>query len=105
MDYLNKQTYEILYGCDVQIYPNMLFNNKNFKVLHIFLLFRISADLPALMQTSGATSTNLLWPWKNTHQRISETQYYITLSITLFYAYLSAITTINFYTRFCCTLS
>lgn len=65
----------------------------------------LESDLPALMQTSGATSTNLLWPWKNTHQRISETQYYITLSITLFYAYLSAITTINSYTRFCCTLS
>ena len=41
------------------------------------------------MQTSGATSTSLTWPFIPTHRKISSgtTQYYIILSTLLFFAY------------------
>ena len=80
---------------------------KQQSIYFSFVIF--SADLPALMQTSGATTTtSLTWPFIPTLRKISSgttTQYYIILSTILFYAYRCAAANSNFHIDFYCAIS
>ena len=128
MDYLQWQTYEIFVGYKViknwKMSPfyflTLAFNimiillNTLIKfyeiTIHLFSFCNISADLPALMQTSGATTTtSLTWPFIPTLRKISSgttTQYYIILSTILLYAYrCAAAANSNFYNDFYCEIS
>ena len=67
-------------------------------------IFFFTADLPALMQTSGAPATAFLWPSSYTHQRSPAQLYYISLSTIFFYAYRRA-TEIKYCRRVHCILS